>query len=92
MNTVCVIIHIIQYLMPCDITKNAWYLTLSDKHFGILQFARTVPPFCFSWKNKKSIKKKLVRNTAIGKCKSEIVKAEKKPLMHCITGSLYNIY
>lgn len=32
-----------------------------------------------------------MRNTTVGKFKSEIVKAVKKPLMHYKTGILYNI-
>lgn len=82
-------IHVIQYLMPCDITKNAWYFTYSSKHFAILQFPGTAPFFFFALR---SFKKKLVRNTTIGKFKSEIVKAAEKPLIRCIIDALFNIY
>lgn len=74
--------------MPNGITKTAQYLTLSNKHFVILQFPRTAPPFSCSGKKKKTFKKKLVMNTATGKFKSEIVKAAEKPLMHCIDDAL----
>lgn len=59
---------------------------------NILLFSSFLELLLFFFFALRSFKKKLVRNAAIGKFKSEIVKAAEKPLIQCIIDALFNIY